>query len=306
MEETRFSEEELRYRKRMLDFTEKDVERLKRLAPHARGYATAIIEEFYRHLLTFEDMRTFFPDQKTLDYVKRKQNDYFIRLTEGVYDMDYIENRLLIGAVHERVGLSIKNYLGMYAYYKAQVAKRIHEVYRDDPDEALETFLSLVKLISLDISCAIEVYNARREQTIRLKEEAIRELSTPVLTIRERLLILPIIGLIDSQRAMQLTSQLLAAIRGARAKVVVVDITGVPVIDTSTANHLVQTVEAARLLGAQVITTGLSSEIAQTIVRLGVDLSRLNTVGDLQGGIEEAERILGYEVTRREPSRKAA
>jgi rsbT co-antagonist protein RsbR len=117
-----------------------------------------------------------------------------------------------------------------------------------------------------------------------------------VLQVRERLLILPIIGVIDSQRARQLTEQLLRGIRNNRAKVVVVDITGVPTIDSTVANHLVQTVEASRLMGASVIITGLSSEIAQTLVTIGVDLSKMNAVGDLQGGIEEAERLLGYKV----------
>ena len=138
-----------------------------------------------------------------------------------------------------------------------------------------------------------------RERIIREQQEAIRELSTPVLQVRERLLILPIIGAIDPQRARQLTEQLLGAIRTNRAKVVVIDITGVAAIDTSVANHLVQTVEASRLLGATVIVTGLSPKIAQTLVTIGVDLSKMNTVGDLQGGIEEAERLLAYKVVSR-------
>ena len=93
-------------------------------------------------------------------------------------------------------------------------------------------------------------------------------------------------------------SRSLRGIRANRAKVVVIDITGVPTIDSTVANHLVQTVEASRLMGASVIITGLSSDIAQTLVTLGVDLSKVNAVGDLQGGIEEAERLLGYEVTQ--------
>ena len=83
-----------------------------------------------------------------------------------------------------------------------------------------------------------------RERIIRQQQEAIRELSTPVLQVRERLLILPIIGVIDPQRARQLTEQLLRGIRANRAKVVVIDITGVPAMDSTVANHLVQTVEA--------------------------------------------------------------
>jgi len=101
---------------------------------------------------------------------------------------------------------------------------------------------------------------------------------------------------IDAHRARQLTEQLLRGIRANRAKVVVVDITGVPTIDHTVANHLVKTVEASRLMGASVIITGLSAEIAQTLVTIGVDLSKMNAVGDLQGGIEEAELLLGYKV----------
>ena len=95
------------------------------------------------------------------------------------------------------------------------------------------------------------------------------------MQVRERLLILPIIGAIDPQRARQLTEQLLRGIRNNRAKVAVLDITGVPYIDSAVANHLVQTVEASRLLGATVIVTGLSPEIAQTLVNIGVDLAKM-------------------------------
>jgi rsbT co-antagonist protein RsbR len=119
-----------------------------------------------------------------------------------------------------------------------------------------------------------------------------------VLQLRERLLLLPIIGIIDSQRAHQLTDQLLHGIRAHRAKVVVMDVTGVLAVDSAVANHLIQTVQASRLMGASVIITGLSAEVAQTLVRIGIDLSMVQTVGDLQSGIEEAERLLGYQVVK--------
>ena len=141
-----------------------------------------------------------------------------------------------------------------------------------------------------------------RERVIRQQQDAIRELSTPVLQVRERLLILPIIGVLDNQRASQLTEQLLHGIRTHRAKVVVIDITGVADLDEPVANHLVNTVDASRLMGASVIITGLSSEIAQTLVMIGVDLNKMNTIGDLQGGIEEAERLLGFKVSKTDES----
>jgi rsbT co-antagonist protein RsbR len=115
-----------------------------------------------------------------------------------------------------------------------------------------------------------------------------------VLQVRERLLVLPIVGVLESYRARQLTEQLLNSISATRAKVAIMDITGVPIVDSKVANHLLQTVSAARLMGATVILTGLSPQIAQALVAIGVDLSQVQTTVDLQSGLEEAERLLGY------------
>jgi rsbT co-antagonist protein RsbR len=145
----------------------------------------------------------------------------------------------------------------------------------------------------------LDIIVYERERLIHQQQEAIRELSTPVLQIRERLLILPIVGVIDTQRARQITESLLHAVRLHRAKVVVVDITGVPIVDSKVANHLMQTIMAARLMGTTAIVTGLSADVAQALVTLGVSLGDVMTAGDLQGGLEEAERLLGYDVARR-------
>ena len=163
---------------------------------------------------------------------------------------------------------------------------------------ALKAFEPVTNKILLIVAMA---FNSERERVVRQQQESIQELSTPVLQVRDRLLILPIIGLIDSDRALQLTEQLLGAIREFRARVVVMDVTGVAAVDSKVANHLIQTVDAARLLGTTVIVTGISASIAQTIVTIGIDLSRIQTVGDLQGGLELADRILGYQTIMGEP-----
>jgi rsbT co-antagonist protein RsbR len=169
--------------------------------------------------------------------------------------------------------------------------------------EALDIYEPVAnKILSIVAMAFIEerekILREEREKVVRLQQEAIRELSTPVLQLREGLLILPIIGMIDTQRARQLTEALLRAIRANRARVVVMDITGVPAVDSKVANHLLQTVQAARLMGAAVIVTGLSAEVAQTLVAIGVDLSKLNTLSDLQSGIDEADRLVGYRVLK--------
>src|SRR5204862_1700025 len=197
-------------------------------------------------------------------------------------------------------GVETHEVVGIVLLLRDVLARSLFAKYQND-FKKLNRILDAYEPAANRIANSVAVsFVQERERVIRQQQEAIRELSTPVLQVRERLLILPISGVIDSQRAKQLTEQLLRGIRNNRAKVVVVDITGVPTIDSTVANHLVQTVEASRLMGASVIITGLSSEIAQTLVTIGVDLSKMNAVGDLQGGIEEAERLLGYEVTKGE------
>jgi rsbT co-antagonist protein RsbR len=287
---------EIARRKEWLEFTDEDVERITSIKDFAQRVQDDVIDELYQHFLAFDEARAYFKDPQVLARVKALQKEYFLRLMQGNYDRDYVLERLQIGAVHGRIGLDTKWYLGAYNFHMRAIARRLFEEFPNDTEKALDIFLSLVKLEFLDIGLALDTIFYQRESTIYQQQEAILELSTPVLQVRDRLLILPIIGVIDTPRARQLTEQLLRAIRDNRAKVVVMDITGVPAVDSRIANHLIQTVDASRLMGAVVIVTGLSSEVAQTLVTLGIDLSRLNTVGDLQGGIEEAERILGYKV----------
>src|ERR1041384_915511 len=193
-------------------------------------------------------------------------------------------------------GVETHEVIGIVLLLRDVLARFLFAKYHED-FEKLNRILDAYEPAANAIAITVSVgFVQERERVIREQQEAIRELSTPVLQVRERLLILPMIGLIDPHRARQLTEQLLRGIRANRARVVVIDITGVAAMDANVANHLVLTVESARLLGARVIVTGLSPEIAQTLVNIGVDLGKMNTVGDLQGGIEEAERVLGYKV----------
>ncbi len=229
--------------------------------------------------------------------------------TTSVYD-NYVEvlETGSVGALRdyardlsERIiprGVETQEVVGIVLLLRDVLARSLFEKYqRDLPllNRVLDAYEPAANRIANTVAVS---FVDERERVIRQQQDSIRELSTPVLRVRERLLILPIIGVLDTERARQLTEQLLSGIRAHRARVVVIDITGVPDVDEAVANHLVQTVDASRLMGASVIITGLSPEIAQTLVTIGVDLSRMDTIGDLQGGLEEAERLLGFSVTR--------
>ena len=301
-DETRITEQVLAYRKALLQFGEDDATRLAELLPLAEKYADDVIEEFYDHLMTFEEVNSYFDDPAVLERVKAMQKDYFLDLTRGNYEMEYVDSRIHIGEIHERINLPFDAYIGMYSFYLRTVGTRIFEAGKD-PEEARATLFSLMKLIFMDIGLALDTYFTRRQaeikfqqgEVIRLQQQELSELPTPVLRLHDRLLIVPIVGAIDSRRAMQLTEQLLTAIRDNRAKVIIIDVTGVPAIDSRVASHMLQTATSAQLMGGDVIFTGISAEIAQTLVSIGADLSGLHTVGDLQGGMEEAERLLARE-----------
>ncbi|MGO9481588.1 MAG: STAS domain-containing protein [Candidatus Kryptoniota bacterium] len=269
-------------------------ELLRQLVSHLRQNRTQLRQEWARritqaNLLTAMSQDEIFAEATTI------YDNYVEALESGTFEalQGYARN------LSERIiprGVETHEVIGIVLLLRDVLARSLFAKYQHDFSK-LNRILDAYEPAANKIANTVAVgFVQEKQRTIRQQQEAIRELSTPVLQVRERLLILPIIGVIDPQRARQLTEQLLRGIRTNRAKVVVIDITGVAAMDSNVANHIVQTVEASRLLGATVIVTGLSPEIAQTLVTIGVDLTKMNTVGDLQGGIEEAEKLLGYKV----------
>jgi rsbT co-antagonist protein RsbR len=130
--------------------------------------------------------------------------------------------------------------------------------------------------------------SADQQQLIRLQAAALRELSTPLIPISDDVLVMPLVGALDTSRAQQVIEALLQGVAAGNARAAILDITGVPVVDTQVANALLQAAQSVRLLGAQVLITGIRPEVAQTLVGLGVDLSLMITRATLQDGIAYA------------------
>jgi len=262
------------------------------LIAYLRENRTELREEWVERITQAQLLRVMTPEE-IFSEVTAVYDNYVAALETGSVETLQAYARDLSERIIPR-GVETHEVLGIVLLLRDVLARALFVKYQDDAD-LLSRILDAYEPAANRIAVTVGVsFVEERERVIREQEEAIRELSTPVLQVRDRLLILPIIGVLDSPRARQLTEQLLGAIQSNRAKVVVIDITGVATIDLTVANHLVQTVEASRLMGASAIITGLSSNIAQTLVDLGVDLSMMKTVGDLQGGLEEAERLIGY------------
>jgi rsbT co-antagonist protein RsbR len=295
-----FTEQELSSRRAYFQLTDEDLKRLVALRPFAERHNDAIVEAFYQELLLkHTESRLFFTDQATLQRAITAQKRYFLELFSGICDLNYLENRLRVGTTHQRIGVAPKWYLGAYAHYLRLISDRLftEEGYSAETQEKLR---SVQKIIFFDMSVAIETYIAAGMDALARHQAAIRELSTPVIQLYERVLLLPLIGTIDTSRAMQVMEKVLVRVAERQAKVIIVDIAGVPVVDTRVANHLLQTTEAVRLLGASTVLTGISPQVAQTMVQLGVDLSKMHTRASLEEGLELALSLTGRVIRAKE------
>ena len=265
---------------------------LRELVAYLREARTELREEWARRISKAE-LLSVMSDEEIFSEATEVYDNYVDALETGSIEELEAYARELSERIIPR-GVETHEVLGIVLLLRDVLARSLFARYQGDLallNRILDSYEPAANRIAVTVGVS---FVDERERVIHEQQEAMRELSTPVLQIRDHLLILPIIGALDSSRARQLTEQLLGAIQERRATVVVIDITGVATIDRTVANHLVQAVEASRLMGASTILTGLSSEIAQALVDLGVDLGMMKTVGDLQGGLVEAERLAGY------------
>src|SRR5215471_1196761 len=254
----------------LADSTRSEVtsELLRELVSHLRQNRTQLREEWVSRI-TEAQLLTAMSKDEIFAEATSVYDSYVEALETGTFEALQAYARNLSERIIPR-GVETHEVVGIVLLLRDVLGRSLFAKYQTD-FKKLNRILDAYEPAANRIANTVAVgFVQERERVIRQQQEAIRELSTPVLQVRERLLILPIIG--------------------------VIDLTGVAAMDVTVANHLVQTVEASRLLGATVIVTGLSPEIAQTLVTIGVDLGKMNTVGDLQGGIEQAERLLGYKV----------
>jgi len=202
--------------------------------------------------------------------------------------------------LHERLN-RLEDILASAAAMKLDVRVPVTE------DDELASTEEAINVLLEDFSALLtERRQAERElqaklQTIQRQQDAINELSTPVIKVWEGLLVLPIIGTLDSQRTLRMMESLLQQIVATGSRMAILDITGVPVVDTMVANHLIKTITAAGLMGAECILSGISPTIAQTIVHLGIDLTGIKTKSTMQEAMRYAIRANGQKIVTVKP-----
>lgn len=163
--------------------------------------------------------------------------------------------------------------------------------------EGIQVFSSWISPLRESI---IEEYALKWERTDNLQKIALQELSASLIPVFEKISVMPLVGTIDTERAKLIMENLLEGVVKQRAEVVLLDITGVPVVDTMVAHHIIQAADAVRLVGAKCMLVGIRPEIAQTIVTLGINLTDFSTTSTLRRGMQEALKMTGRMIVEEE------
>lgn len=276
----------------LYDVGPRDLERVGAFGRQVLDRSESYVEHFYTWLAKQPAFDRFFTDRATLERVKVVQGRSWRDLFSGTFDEALLERRRQIGITHARIGLPPHIYL---ASMNKSFTIWAEKLYPGDLDAA--TVGSVSRLMNLDTAVVIETFLARTNEIIEGQRELL-EMSTPVAALWDDVLMLPIVGLIDSRRAQNMMNDVLSKIGETQAKVFVLDISGVAVVDTAVANHLIKITKATKLMGCECIISGLSSAIAQTIVELGVDVGSVRTTATLKDAVTMAFSLVDTEIKK--------
>ncbi len=275
-----------------------DIDHIKAYGRRINPVMESYVDHFYVWLRQQPEFAEFFgSDEALVRRVAAAQGVYWREFFSGQIDEAYLTKRRTVGQVHARIGLPLPVYFAaMNFWLTALIQTRIPAGV--SVDELPLATRSIMKLVHLDTAIVVEVYSEEVNRKISLQTKAIMEMSTPVSAIWEDILLLPLVGLVDSRRAHDVMNSILLKISQARARVFILDISGVGVVDTAVANHLIKITKATRLMGCESIISGLSPAVAQTVVELGVQIGEVCTTATLRDALETAFQRAGYSLTK--------
>lgn len=257
----------------------------------------SVIAAFYRWLETQPEYLRFFGDGgETLERVARLQLAYWQRFMSGDVDEDYVQHRRRVGETHARIGLSVNVYFAGMNFFLNRFCEQICELVPAANVSSVQH--AITKLVHFDMMVVVDTYNQLVEEMLTAQSKALVEMSTPVTQIWSGILLLPLVGIIDSRRSGEIVNASLAKIAETQARIFILDISGVGVIDTAVANHLIKITRATRLMGCESTISGISPSIAQTIVDLGIDVGRVKTTATMRDALSDAFTRLGMQISQ--------
>jgi rsbT co-antagonist protein RsbR len=278
--------------------TPEDTERIKGYGRQITPVMDSYVEGFYEWLREQPEFEEFFGgDEVMVRRVAHGQGVYWREFFSGTVDEAYLAKRRMVGQIHARIGLPLPVYFAaMNMWVSMLLETRVPVGF--STEGLLAAGRSITKLIHLDTAVVVEVYAEEVNAKMSQQTKAIMEMSTPVSAIWEDVLLLPLVGLVDSRRAHDVMNAILLKISQTRSKVFILDISGVGVVDTAVANHLIKITQATRLMGCESIISGLSPAVAQTMVELGVQIGEVRTTATLRDALDTAFQRTGFTLTR--------
>jgi rsbT co-antagonist protein RsbR len=245
------------------------------------------VEEFYRWMATQPEFELFFSDKDRLAHVQKLQVDYWREFFGGQVDDNYVSKRREVGETHARIGLSLPAY---FAAMNVSLRLLTETLYSDDlgHDQYAASVKAITKLLHMDTAIVVDTFAARTNRIIADQHEALLEMSTPVTEIWADILMLPIVGFVDSKRAQDIMNAVLTKIAESHSRFMILDISGVAIMDTAVANHLIKITKATRLMGCVCTISGVSPAIAETVVSLGIDIGNIRTTATLKDALHLA------------------
>lgn len=246
-----------------------------------------IVDNWYDWLAQQPEYEQFFSNKKILHHVQKKQLDYWKEFLGGKIDEDYVKVRRVTGETHARIGLSMTVFFAGMNIFDRLFSDSIQERHFTENEQMLMSD-AISKQVHLDTGIVCEMYNYVSNELIVGQNRALMEMSTPVTEIWEGILLLPVVGIVDSKRSQDIMNAVLKTISKTNAKEFILDISGVAVIDTAVANYLIKITKATRLMGCESTISGLSPANAQTIVNLGIDVGTVKTTSTMMDAIDKA------------------
>jgi rsbT co-antagonist protein RsbR len=273
--------------RRLFNVTDSDLDALRRLGEHVAPKMDTFVKEFYVWLKKLPEFEVFFPDQTMVEHVKTLQREYWQKVFDGEVDQQYIDRRQTVGEVHARIGLPLGIYFAAMNHAVTLFSVTLYDSEMEADDYAAGV-IALHKVASMDTALVVDTYARISNEAAVAQSKAIMEMSTPVTQIWEGILLLPLVGLIDSKRAQDIMDASLAKIAESQARIFILDISGVGVVDTAVANYLIKVTKATRLMGCESTISGVSPAIAQTITELGIDVGDVRTTANMRDALSLA------------------
>jgi rsbT co-antagonist protein RsbR len=275
----------------LYDVTPEDVERIRAYGKQMSGRASQYTEAFYAWLNTQPEYEEHFSDPERLARVKKMQTSYWEDFFAAEIDAEYVQRRVRIGTVHAQIGLSLQAY---FAAMNKSLVIFLENMYdgKMKAEEYQHVVRSITKMVHMDTAIVVGTYTEMVNQRIAAQSRSLMEMSTPVTSIWEGILLLPVVGIIDSKRAQDMMNAMLEKIGETRSRAMILDISGVAIVDTAVANHLIKITKATRLMGCDCTISGVSPAIAQTVVELGIDVGTVNTTATLSDALSGAFKTL--------------